>query len=97
MRPGASILITSEPFTVPTMRHVHSVNVTERCGDLSVSTNNQLGIMRIRSDSKEATERITSFAIRERQSVEHIPKEERHRIDALDSDLEKWVIWLSNN
>ena len=54
----------------------------------SSSTNCQLGPMRIRSDNKEATERITSFAIREGQSVEHILKEERHRIDALDPDLE---------
>ena len=80
------------------MRHVHSVDVTERCGDFkSASTNYQLGPMRKRSDYKEATERITSFAIREGRSVEHIPKEERHRIDALDPDLETWLIWLSEN
>ena len=63
----------------------------------SASTNYQLGPMRMRSDNKEATERVTSFAIREGQSVKHIPKEERHRIDALDPDLEKWLIWLSEN
>ena len=63
----------------------------------SASTNCQLGPMRIRSDYKEATERITSFAIREGRSVEHIPKEERHRIDALDPDLESWLIWLSEH
>ena len=63
----------------------------------SDSTDYQLGPMRMRSDNKEATERITSFAIREGQSVKHIPKEERHRLDALDPDLEKWLIWLSEN
>ena len=63
----------------------------------SVSTNYQLGPRRTRRDYKEATERITSFAIREGRSVEHILKVERHRTDALDPDLEKWLIWLSEN
>ena len=46
---------------------------------------------------KEATERITSFAFREGDSVKYITKEERHRTDALDPDYEKCLIWLSEN
>ena len=45
--------------------------------------------MRIRNDYKEATEAIASLAIIEGQKVEYIPKEERHRTDTLDPNLEE--------
>ena len=51
--------------------------------------------MRIGSDYKEATERLTSFAFREGPSVEYVPKEERLWTDALDPRLEKLLIWSS--
>ena len=58
-------------------------------------TTYQLGPLRIRNDYKEATEAIMSSAIIEGQKVEKFQKEERHRSDALDPNLKKWLIWLS--
>ena len=40
----------------------------------------------------EATRAFVSLAASEEQNVEFIPKEDRHRTDTLDPNLEKWPI-----
>ena len=67
----------------PTTRH--DANIWRfKCS----STNYQLRPIKSRTDYLEATTAFVTLAASEGQNVEYIPKEERHRTDALDPNLE---------
>ena len=53
--------------------------------------------MKARSHHLAATKAVVSLAAEEGQNVKYIPKEDRQRTDALDPELEKRLIWLSEN
>ena len=95
MKLGVSIWTTSKILIFLTTLHVNIENVTQRCGH--IESDFQLGPLNMRDGSKQPTEQLTSLAVREWQQVRYIPNEERHRSDAVDQDLEKWLIWLSEN